>query len=1127
MNDQLPRGLFGRIRHNQNLLLYGGGIVITLVVLAAFVVDAVATVRTYVRQIAQQWTLDVRRIEQGTTRYEAVFRSNVLNVEAAWNGGTKADTATVAAFGAQGRAIVMPGNANAVPMLIAGPADGPVPLELARYGGIATRMAGVLQIIQTRGAATLTNYLYSPETGVLVASLSTWPDPAVLHARLANRDRVLAAFGTDRGKPLMPSMLRDVDVRTGMRPLHWLPPYTDPLTGELAARIAAAVRDAAGKPIGVLVGEWPVSLMRMQFPVDRVPGAFFITTRDGEVVMSASKTPVTAAWLDRLQVARPFAAEHDDERSYFSDGMVVLRERLNDAGWTLVYMQSWQQSAALIWPLITTNGATTLAIIAALWIVLLVFNRKMMKPALDQSQRVFDSEQLSRTLIETAPVGLGLISRDDGTPLLRSAAMDVLASRVGLDERALSSRFAARLTASPNARVMHDELTLRASDGTRVDLSVSMAPARYKGQPVVVTALTDVTVNKQLEERLRDAKRAADAANAAKSAFLATMSHEIRTPLNAILGNLELFAHTPLNDRQQDRLATIRRSSEGLLAIISDVLDFSKIEAGELALEALVFPVVDVLERSLAVFAPVVHAKGLQLYPVFDCDVAQQMRGDPTRLGQIVNNLLSNAIKFTKQGAVTLRASVDGDRLSVSVEDTGIGMTPAQQAALFQPFAQGDGTINRRFGGTGLGLALCQRLATAMGGAIAVDSALGCGSRFTVRVTLGEPVRAATRTFAAERRPLLVVSSAPQWQAFAAPHLASWGLDVHAYAAPNDVPAQLLGDAVAIVLIGDRTGWDADAENRLVEAGAWVVAAGEDGPARPVRFARMVDVTCFSLRGLHDALRIALLGEAVPASVPAGPRASTLHLAVLVAEDNAVNRRLFDEQLALLGCDAQVVDGGEAALAALARRRWDVLLTDLNMPGMTGYALALRARALQPGLPVVAVTAQATLDEHAKCAAAGMTAVVTKPLSLAALADAIEAAAGAAARSPDTTASADASAGGDGRACDDDAADREGWLGGRALPPDVLDIFRQTSAASLDALRAAKRNGDAAAMAGELHALTGMLGVFRLRALALRCSTLEAQVTEGGAQALTDELLDAFDADVRAGAEGSEGAAAN
>ncbi|MEN2469175.1 ATP-binding protein [Burkholderia sp. GS2Y] len=1123
MNDQPRRGLSGRIRHNQNLLLYGGGIVVTLVVVAAFVIDSVATVQIYLRQITHQWVVDMRRVEQANVGYQAYFRGYVLNVEAAWNGVDSARAKHAAGFDARGRTLVLDGSETKDPILIVGRAGGPVPANLDRYVAVAEQISDRLAVLRTRVGSVFTNYLYAPSDDLAVLSLSKWPDVATLDARLADRDAVLAAIGSNRGQPLLPPTEPVADPRTGLRFLRWLPPITDPLTGERVVRAAVALHDADGRSIGVMVGEVPVSIMTAGLPFDQIPGAFFITTSDGEVITSASASPITPEILAKLHASRAYAAEREHERRYYSDGMIVLREPLNDTGWTLVYLQSWRQAAGLIWPLVATPAATTGAIVAVLWLVLVLFNRKMVKPALEQSERVFDSEQLSRTLIETAPVGLGLISQKDGTPLLRSAEMDALAARVALDERALSSHFTERQAASRGAVATHDELTLQAHDGTRVDLSVSMAAARYQGQPVVVTALADVTAKNLLEERLRDAKQAADAANAAKSVFLATMSHEIRTPLNAILGNLELLAHTPLNGVQQDRLDTIRRSSDGLLAIISDVLDFSKIEAGEMALESLAFSVVDVLERSLAIFEPVARAKGLRLYPAFECDVDQAMRGDPTRLGQIVNNLLNNAIKFTERGAVTLRVSVDGGSLHVTVDDTGIGMTAEQQAALFQPFAQADGTISRRFGGTGLGLALCHRLAVAMGGAVSVDSAPGKGSRFTVRVPLGEPVQVPARRFDRVRGPLILLSSGPQWQAFATPHLLSWGLDLHAYASPGDVPDALLDGAAAILLIGERDGWDADAENRLVEAGTWVVTAGAEGPARPVRIARMVDVTCYSLRGLHDALRIALLGDAPPAATPGGPRTLSRPLAVLVAEDNAVNRRLFEEQLALLGCDAQVVDGGEAALAALDEWTWEVLLTDLNMPGMSGYALAEQARARHPGLPVVAVTAQATLDEHAKCAAAGMTAVVTKPLSLAALADVLEATVGSGAQAASAAAIVpvvDDERSGGGAGNDKDESEDDGLLGGRALPPDVLDMFRQTSAASLDALRDAKRNGDAPAMKAELHALTGMLGVFRLRALALRCAALEAQVAEEGARALTDDLLAALDADIRASATG-------
>ncbi|MDR8047991.1 ATP-binding protein [Burkholderia cenocepacia] len=1113
MIDQARRGLPRRIRQNQNLLLYGGGIVITLVVLAAFAVDCVSTVQVYLRQLTQQWVLEMRHVEQANSAYEAYFRSCQINVESAWNDGAKTRAQNVVAFAANGRVLALDNGAKAERMLIVGRANGALPVGLDRYVGVAERLAAMLATLRVGGGNALTNYIYSSANDLAILSLSTWPDPAVLQIRMTDRKQVVDALVHDRdGGPVLPPHWPTENPRTGHRALRWLPPYTNPITGERAVRVAGAVHDAAGRTVGIVVGEVPVALFLRGFPVKQVPGAIFIATQEGEVIASASDAPVTPDMLEKLRASRAFGMEHENERRYFSNGTIVLRERLNDTGWTLVYLQSWQQAARLIWPLMALKAATTVAIITVLWLVLLVFNRKMIKPALEQSQRVFDSEQLSRTLIETAPVGLGLISQNDGAPLLRSPTMDVLVSRVALDERALSSRFVQRQAGAPGAIVTPDELTLRAKDGSRIDLAVSMAPARYQGQPVIVTALTDVTAKNLLEERLRDAKRAADAASAAKSAFLATMSHEIRTPLNAILGNLELFAHTQLDARQQDRLGTIRRSSEGLLSIISDVLDFSKIEAGEIEFESLVFPVVDVLERSLGIFAPVARAKGVRLYPAFECDVAQTMRGDPTRIGQIVNNLLSNAVKFTAHGVVTLRASIDGGDLKVAVEDTGMGMTADQRAALFQPFAQADGSINRRFGGTGLGLALCHQLVNAMGGTIAVDSEPGKGSRFTMRVPLGEAVQMSAPLFANERKPLILVSSEPAWRAFASRHLKAWGLNLRAFAAPAEVPDELLDTACAVVLIGERDGWDAEDENRLVEAGTWVVTAGVDGPTRPVRVARMVDVTCYVLSALRDALRIALLADAIPAPavVPVGPRKLSRALTVLVAEDNAVNRRLFEEQLAMLGCDVQVASDGEAALAALAQRPRDVLLTDLNMPGMDGFALAEQAHERYPDLPIVAVTAQVTLDERAKCAAAGIVAVATKPLSLTALADTLEAATGEAVASGEN-ATDDSAVRGDG-------GNADGWLGGRALPADVLDVFRQTSAASLDVLHEAKRNGDAEALLAELHSLKGTLGVFRLRELALRCSDLELRVATGGAQALSDALLAAFDADVRASA---------
>ncbi|KVH48398.1 hybrid sensor histidine kinase/response regulator [Burkholderia diffusa] len=1105
MSDRAQRGLPGRIRQNQNVLLYGGGIVITFVVVAAFVFDAAATVQITLRQLTQQWVLSMRRVEQANAGYDAYFRSMLLNIETAWNGGARASSETIDAFRAQGRSFILNGDSQSEPMLIVGHSDGPVPAELDRYIGVAERMASRLANIRSHSRNDLTNYLYSSEQKLAVLSLSKWPDPATLRSRLADRRRVLDAFASNRGGPLLPAGAPTVDPRTGRRILRWLPPFTDPLTGERAARVAAAVQDAEGRAIGVMVGELPFQLMLTGFSIEGLPGAFFVTTGEGEVMASTSMSPITPEIVAQLNVARPYDAVHQHERRYFSNGAVVFREQLNDTGWTLAYLLPWRSVAALLFPLIAMSGLMTLMIIFALWIVLLLFNRRMVKPALEQSQRVFDSEKLSRTLIETAPVGLGVISRANGTPLLRSASMDALAARVALDVHALSSRFIALRSNRPEGSVAHEELTLHAPDGVRIDLAVSMAPARYQGEPVVVTALSDVTANKQIEARLRDAKQAADAANAAKSAFLATMSHEIRTPLNAILGNLELLAHTSLSGRQQDRLNTIRRSSEGLLSIISDVLDFSKIEAGEMPLESLTFPVIDVIERALMIFGPVASAKGLRLYPAFGLDVDQTMRADPTRVGQVINNLLSNAIKFTERGEVMLRVDADGATLRIVLEDTGIGMTPQQRAVLFRPFAQGDGSIGRRFGGTGLGLALCQRLVSAMGGAIEAESEPGRGSRFIVRMPLGVPLREHAHRFAQAAGPVVFVSAEPAWKAFAVAQLTAWGFDVDAYRSPDAVPDAVLDTAHGLVIYGERECWTAESENRLFEAGTWVIDAKTEGPQRPLRVSRIIELTCFSLTGLRDALQIALTGKAGPAPEPERRHSVSQPLSVLVAEDNEVNRLLFEEQLALLGCNACVVNGGDAALAALEHRSWDVLLTDLNMPGMSGYVLAERARALRPGLPVVAVTAQATLDEHAKCKEAGMTAIVTKPLSLANLADVLEATVEGSRSVADSPSPAPVAAG-----------DGGGWLGGRALPDDLLDAFRKSVDAFLATLAVARRDGKVDVVQAELHSLKGTLGVFRLTALAHRCAALETLVAEEGKVALGDERFDGFAADLRA-----------
>ena len=251
----------------------------------------------------------------------------------------------------------------------------------------------------------------------------------------------------------------------------------------------------------------------------------------------------------------------------------------------------------------------------------------------------------------------------------------------------------------------------------------------------MIGAFQNITARKLSEQSLREAKDEAEAANVAKSAFLATMSHEIRTPLNGVLGMAQAMAADGLSDMQRNRLDVIRQSGESLLAILNDMLDISKIEAGKVELEEIEFDLDEIARGAHATFTALANKKGLSFN--LDVSVARGLYlGDPTRIRQVLYNLISNALKFTESGEIRVHAVHDGHALTLSVSDTGIGMSPAARESLFVKFSQADASTTRRFGGTGLGLAICKQLAELMGGEICVTSAEGEGSTFVFRIPL-------------------------------------------------------------------------------------------------------------------------------------------------------------------------------------------------------------------------------------------------------------------------------------------------------------------------------------------------------------------------------------------------------
>ena len=692
-------------------------------------------------------------------------------------------------------------------------------------------------------------------------------------------------------------------------------------------------------------------------------------------------------------------------------------------------------------------------------------------------------------------------------------------------------------------------------DGHRTWALTTKMPLRDRNGTIIGTVgvSKDITVLVAAERQLEQARDAAVEAMRLKGEFLANMSHEIRTPMHAIIGMAGLLLETELTSEQRECAETVRRSGEALLTLINDILDFSRMEAGRMTLDRVDFDLREALEGPAELLAESAHAKGLELIGDFAENLPRRLRGDPGRLSQVLSNLIGNAIKFTEHGEVVVHVEADladpaRPVLRCEIRDTGIGIAPEHQARIFEAFSQADGSTTRKYGGTGLVLAICRQLLDLMGGEIGVRSMPGQGSVFWFtarfeRCAGAEPAETPRRLLAGVRA--LVADDHALTRTVIARELTAWEVHVETAGSGAEALARLQtaarsGQPFDLALVDMQMpsmdglslaegirGDPNTARTRLVMLTSFrnrldVATMRESGIAacllKPGRQTRLYDTLVKAMAAATPSAAHDVGGLDPTLSRPAAAAGSVPPLRVLVAEDNAVNQRLALRQLRRLGYVADAVANGREVLAAVGRTPYDVLFLDCQMPELDGYETARALRAYESSGParrplrIIAMTANAMEGDRERCIAVGMDDYIAKPVRLPELESALARAAAALPAGEPPAPTPGTGAPTPEATPDAETLDRSvlrglaelNVPGEQDVVREMVELFLRDSVPLRDRLLALAGAGDLPAFQRAAHTLKGSASGLGARRLARLCAELETRAKAGDLHAVRE-----------------------